>query len=771
MLGTAGTASSVRSVTTEPVGTGQMAATVRAHEIADYLVARGLPFRSAHEVTGRIVRDLYERGADFNALALEDWREYDARFDEGVFRVVTPEAAVAAKKTPQSTNPAAVAAMLADTRAWIGGRLARIMRPRAKPVRTHGLTHIALAVRIPSARSRSTRPCSASCRCTATRPFVQAQTPGSRDVLVFEKAARRAGRSGGHRSISAFASRRARDIERAIAAVRRAGGRIKSSGEFVPGEPYVFFEDPDGYEVEIWYELPTPVDPRRPASQDMKAVKPLKLMKKSLFLALLHELHPLHALHVVETASLACKITQFAPAGFLRAGRLYNLTTHFRGRTSMRGRIRPVVPAVFALLVGAVTLVAAAAPRVTFTEHKLKNGLRVIISEDHTAPVYSIAVTYNVGSRDERKGRTGFAHLFEHMMFKGSEQVGPGEHFTLVFNNGGNMNGTTNKDRTLYFETLPSNQLDLGLFLEADRMWSLEITKENLENQRNAVQEERRLGLDNQPYGKSFELIEELAYENPAYEHSVIGSMADLSAATVEDVSAFFKTYYAPNNAVVSIVGDVKTAEVLEKMRKYFERIPSQPPPAPVDMTEPAQTAERRQTVDDALARLPRVDMVWHTPAALAPDDDALTVMAAVLSSGRSSRFYSSIVLQQQLSSGVERVGGRHSRSRPVPGRRNGPARKERRRSREGDLRRDRQAQGGAAGGVGAREGAQQLEALVGRGARQFAAARDHARPLRVVLERSESDQHLSGPDREGHRRGRAARGEAVLRRPPTARS
>ena len=152
----------------------------------------------------------------------------------------------------------------------------------------------------------------------------------------------------------------------------------------------------------------------------------------------------------------------------------------------------------------------------------------MIISEDHTAPVYSIAVTYNVGSRDERKGRTGFAHLFEHMMFKGSEQVGPGEHFTLVFNNGGTMNGTTNKDRTLYFETLPSNQLDLGLFLEADRMWSLEITKENLDNQRNAVQEERRLGLDNQPYGKTFELIDELAYENPAYEHSVIGSMADL---------------------------------------------------------------------------------------------------------------------------------------------------------------------------------------------------------------------------------------------------
>ena len=127
--------------------------------------------------------------------------------------------------------------------------------------------------------------------------------------------------------------------------------------------------------------------------------------------------------------------------------------------------------------------------------------------------MFSVAVTYNVGSRDERKGRTGFAHLFEHMMFKGSEHVGPGEHFTLIFNNGGNMNGTTNKDRTLYFETLPANQLDLALFLEADRMWSLDITKDNLDNQRNAVQEERRLGVDNQPYGKTFEAIDELAYD------------------------------------------------------------------------------------------------------------------------------------------------------------------------------------------------------------------------------------------------------------------
>ena len=237
----------------------------------------------------------------------------------------------------------------------------------------------------------------------------------------------------------------------------------------------------------------------------------------------------------------------------------------------------------------ALGLAAASNPKIEFTDTRLKNGLRVIISEDHTAPVFGIAVNYDVGSRNERKGRTGFAHLFEHMMFKGSENVGPGEHPYLMFMYGGSMNGTTNKDRTIYYEVMPANQLDLALFLEADRMRSLEITKENLDNQRNAVQEERRLGVDNQPYGKTFETIDELAYDNFAYEHSVIGSMADLSAATVEDVSAFFKIYYAPNNAVVAIVGDVDTKTTLEKVRKYFESIPAQPAPPKVDMTEPEQ--------------------------------------------------------------------------------------------------------------------------------------------------------------------------------------
>ncbi|MGZ8697938.1 MAG: M16 family metallopeptidase, partial [Gaiellaceae bacterium] len=304
-------------------------------------------------------------------------------------------------------------------------------------------------------------------------------------------------------------------------------------------------------------------------------------------------------------------------------------------------------------LVAVLGVAASPSPKIQFTDVRLKNGLRVIVSEDHSAPVFSIVVNYNVGSRDERKGRTGFAHLFEHMMFKGSDNVGQNEHPYLIFMNGGSMNGTTNKDRTMYYDILPANQLDLGLYLEADRMRSLEITKANLDNQRNAVQEERRLGVDNQPYGKTFEAVGELAYDNFAYEHSVIGSMADLSAASVDDVATFFKTYYAPNNAVIAIVGDLDTKTTLAKIEKYFGPISKQPAPPKVDMTEPPQKEERRQTLDDPLARLPRIDMAYKIPPSSSPDQDALTVLGMILSGGRSSRFYESIVRQKQLATAI----------------------------------------------------------------------------------------------------------------------
>ena len=310
------------------------------------------------------------------------------------------------------------------------------------------------------------------------------------------------------------------------------------------------------------------------------------------------------------------------------------------------------VACIAALVLGA-TLGAATPPKVQFTDTRLKNGLRVLISEDHTAPVFSIAITYNVGSRNERRGRTGFAHLFEHMMFKGSPNVGSGEHFLLVFNNGGDMNGGTSPDSTVYYETLPANQLDLALFLESDRMRALDINKTNLDNQIATVSEERKQGVDNQPYGKTSETISDLAYTNFPYKHSVIGSLEDLRAATVDDVAAFFRTYYAPNNAALAIVGDVKAADCLAKVRQYFESIPQQAPPPEVDMTEPAQTAEKRKTLDDPLARLPRLDIVYHIPQAMTSDADALSMLGSVLSSGRSSRFYDNIVRQKQLSSSV----------------------------------------------------------------------------------------------------------------------
>ena len=301
--------------------------------------------------------------------------------------------------------------------------------------------------------------------------------------------------------------------------------------------------------------------------------------------------------------------------------------------------------------------------RVDFKETTLKNGLRVITVEDHSAPVVAVSITYNVGSRNERQGRTGFAHLFEHMMFKGSENVGSGEHFLLVFNNGGNMNGTTNEDRTNYFEVLPANQIDLALFLEADRMKSLAITKENLDNQRNAVQEERRLGVDNQPYGKTDEVLQGLVYDNFAYKHTTIGSMEDLNAASVEDVAAFFKMYYAPNNAVLVLVGDFKTADALAKIRSNFESIPRQPDPPPVDMTEPTQKAERRATVDDMLARAPRVDLAYKAVAGNTADFYALQVLSAVLQSGQSSRLYQKLVKEKEM---VSNVGGAMDEKRGI---------------------------------------------------------------------------------------------------------
>ncbi|HSE47647.1 MAG TPA: pitrilysin family protein [Terriglobales bacterium] len=295
----------------------------------------------------------------------------------------------------------------------------------------------------------------------------------------------------------------------------------------------------------------------------------------------------------------------------------------------------------------------ATIPPLKYTDTKLANGLRVIIAEDHTAPVYGIAVSYNVGGRNERPGRTGFAHLFEHMMFQGSEKVGKGEHFILIENNGGGMNGTTNEDRTNYFEILPKNQLELGLFLEADRMKSLNVNQANLDNQRNAVQEERRLGIDNQPYGKSYLEIDNLAYDNFSYKHSVIGEMRDLDHASLDDVRDFFRIYYAPNNAVLALVGDLDTQKTLELVNKYFGSIPAQPAAAQPDLTEPEHYGERRTTIHDPLARLPMILMAYHIPAGNTPDNYALQMFASIMGTGRSSRLYQHLVKEKQLATQI----------------------------------------------------------------------------------------------------------------------
>jgi len=319
------------------------------------------------------------------------------------------------------------------------------------------------------------------------------------------------------------------------------------------------------------------------------------------------------------------------------------------------------------LFVCALAATAAAQTRihVDLKDTRLSNGLRVITVEDHSAPVIAVNVTYNVGSRNERPGRTGFAHLFEHMMFQGSENVGKSEHFILIQNNGGTMNGTTNRDRTNYFEALPSNQLELLLFLEADRMRSLAVTQENLDNQRNVVQEERRIGLDNAPYGKSNEIQQELMYDNFGYKHSTIGSMADLNAASVADVAEFFKMYYAPNNAVLTLVGDFKTATAMALIKKYFDNIPRQPDPPPVDASEPEQKAERRTSVDDVLARATRVAIAYKTLPGNTPDAYALQVLASALGGGSSSRLYQKLLREKEM---VTNVGSFAQDTRGVGG-------------------------------------------------------------------------------------------------------
>jgi predicted Zn-dependent peptidase len=293
--------------------------------------------------------------------------------------------------------------------------------------------------------------------------------------------------------------------------------------------------------------------------------------------------------------------------------------------------------------------------RIPIETFQLDNGLLVTLSEDHTAPIAAVNLWYHVGSANERSGRTGFAHLFEHMLFQGSANVAANEHFELVQRAGGTLNGSTWLDRTNYFETLPSNQLGLALWLEADRMGALlpAMTQQKLDTQRDVVKNERRWSVDNQPYGTWWERLPALSYPpTHPFHHSLIGSMEDLTAASLEDVEHFFATYYTPDNAVLSIAGDFDPAEARELVRRYFGPIPrgSGRPPLP-DMSLPDRFGTwLRTTVPDEVM-LPRLFLAFRSPVFGSNEYYAASVASAILGLGKGSRLQRILVREREVAS------------------------------------------------------------------------------------------------------------------------
>src|SRR5436309_11534158 len=311
-----------------------------------------------------------------------------------------------------------------------------------------------------------------------------------------------------------------------------------------------------------------------------------------------------------------------------------------------------VIPGTFA------AQATAPAGRIAFEQFTLPNGLRVIYSEDRSTPIVTVDVWYEVGSRNERPGRSGFAHLFEHMMFQGSAHVKKEEHNQLVQRAGGIDNGSTAEDRTYYWETVPSNRLNLALWLEADRMRSLAITEDNFENQRQTVKEERRLRIDNQPYQAAFTDGMTWPFDSTTcfpYAHTVIGSMADLDGAKLPDVQAFFDTYYAPNNATLVVVGDFSPIELRRLVNEYFAGVPSHAAPeAPrCDASTAAAKGPQRRDVHDAQANLDLVMRLYRIPEHRAADTPALEILNIILGQGESSRLNVSVVRREKAAVGA----------------------------------------------------------------------------------------------------------------------
>jgi predicted Zn-dependent peptidase len=296
-------------------------------------------------------------------------------------------------------------------------------------------------------------------------------------------------------------------------------------------------------------------------------------------------------------------------------------------------------------------------PHIPIDRHQLPNGLRVILSRDDRAPIVAVNLWYDVGSRHEKPGKTGFAHLFEHMMFQGSANVAKGEHFDLVQGAGGTLNATTWLDRTNYFETMPSHELELALWLESDRLGGLlpAMTQEKLDNQRDVVKNERRWSVDNQPYGTWDEKLQELLFPDAhPYHHSTIGSMEDLDAASLDDVREFFAAHYAPNNAVLTIAGDFEPGVALKMVEKHFGPIPANPaiPEAPSSAVDPIIGAEVREELPDRVP-LPRIYAAYRMPVFGSEGFNALEVAVDLLGSGRASRLYRALVREQQVAQDV----------------------------------------------------------------------------------------------------------------------
>jgi zinc protease len=305
-----------------------------------------------------------------------------------------------------------------------------------------------------------------------------------------------------------------------------------------------------------------------------------------------------------------------------------------------------------ALVVAGLAVSPSAAvrpPKLQYDQFTLANGLMVVLSEDHSTPIVHLQLWYHVGSKNEKRGRTGFAHLFEHMMFKGSKNVAPEEHTSVISSVGGQSNAYTTDDETVFWETVPAQYLPLALWLEADRMASLRIDKDTFVNEREVVKEERRMRVDNQPYGRLNEIIYDNAFTVHPYKHSTIGSMEDLEAASIEDVREFFETYYVPENATLVLVGDFDPLQAKLLVGQYVGRVPKARQPVPRDIPkEPPQTKERRVTVE-APWPLPAVVVAHHVTFDGNPDSYPLHIASKVLSDGQSSRIYQKLVYEKQL--------------------------------------------------------------------------------------------------------------------------